>query len=72
MSNETPASKDHIWVELRYVPLIVTEDPTGDSFTVEVSDQALETADEQAMHGCWLCNMPLTFESIRTECRPKG
>lgn len=70
MSNDTPASKHHLWVELRHVPLIVTEQTNGD-LLVEVSDSELELADEAAMHGCWFCHVPLTQASFSTECRPE-
>jgi hypothetical protein len=69
MSNDTPASKDHLWVELRHMPVIVSEEDNGD-LKVEVSDDALEVADEEAMHGCWFCNAPLSIESFKTECQP--
>lgn len=71
MENDTPASNKHLWVELRHVPVIVTEmsDGSGD-LLIEVSDTELELADEQALHGCWFCNTPLNNESFKTECQP--
>jgi hypothetical protein len=51
------------------MPVIVSEEDNGD-LKVEVSDDALEVADEEAMHGCWFCNAPLSIESFKTECQP--
>lgn len=57
----------HMWVELRYTPLIVTEEENG-SLTVEVEETAEKVAEEEALHGCWFCMAPLTAEAFPTEC----
>ena len=67
MENDTPASKQHLWVELRFVPVIVTPNEEGD-ITIEVEDHSLKIADEEALYGCWTCDTPLTAESFKTEC----
>lgn len=57
----------HSWVELQYMPVIVTEEANGD-LHVEARDTAIEVAKTEAIHGCWVCNTPLSIESFKTEC----
>ncbi|WP_332619240.1 hypothetical protein [Aurantimicrobium sp.] len=71
MAIEAPTpSKEHFWVELRYVPVTV-EEQEDDSLSIYASEEALEVSDLESVYGCWFCHAPLTTASFPTECRPE-
>ena len=57
---------DHMWVALTMTPIEVEEDgDTLHTFTTELGD---EIAREESKVGCWLCFVPLTATTYRSEC----
>lgn len=61
----------HRWVELQYIPVEVEEVtmPDGEvTMAITSEDGADDVAKEEAMHGCWFCNTPLTLENHDDEC----
>lgn len=59
---------DHFWVELQYLPVTVSIDETTGDVTILSEEGADIIAKDEAVYGCWFCNMPLDTESVKTEC----
>lgn len=57
----------HSWVEIQYVPVTV-EVVAGGSLQTYASEEGLEIAADDAVYGCWHCNVPLSPESFAQEC----
>ncbi|AVR56962.1 hypothetical protein PBI_TRISCUIT_90 [Microbacterium phage Triscuit] len=70
MAIEAPTpSKEHFWVELKYVPVTV-EEQEDESLSIFASEEALEASDDETVYGCWFCHTPLNTDTFPTECRP--
>lgn len=68
MSTEAP-TKDHMWVEIKYVPVTV-EEQDDESLSIYASEEGVDLSDEAAVYGCWFCHAPLNTDTFPTECRP--
>lgn len=60
-------SKAHAWVEFQYMPVHVETTSDGDVI-ISADEDAEITAREEARHACYLCEIPLTPETVNTEC----
>lgn len=58
----------HAWVELQYMPVEAEIDEDTGDVTITSSQEAVQVAQEEAIHGCFICNQPLTTETAGTEC----
>jgi hypothetical protein len=59
--------KQHMWVELKYTPIQVTE-VDGGLLVLHTDELSEETANEEALNGCWFCFTPLNSDTFHTEC----
>jgi hypothetical protein len=70
-SEARTTTKDHFWVELKYVPVTVEEREEDGSLDIYASEEGLDVSADEAVYGCWFCHTPLNTSTFPTECRPE-
>lgn len=65
----------HMWVEMQVLPInverVVLED--GEEALITSSTEHQEQfANDDAVHGCYVCNAPLNLDTIESSCPGAG
>ena len=58
---------EHTWVEIKYTPIEVTLNDSG-NLDIHATELALDIANEEALYGCWFCFTPLEHDTFGTPC----
>lgn len=62
------SNTDHMWVELKYLPVTIEINPDDQSMEVYGSEEADVLAEEGKTWFCWFCHTPANSDTVGTEC----
>ena len=64
--NAKTEEQDHLWVKISVTVLKVWRD--HESIATAIDAEAQRQADEDAVYGCYFCDVMLTLETLGTKC----